>query len=215
MTRQESFKRRIRERMARTGERYGAARRVLLERTGAGTPADGWVADPGQTEEAVRTATGRGWDEWCRLIDVDPGREAGHTAIAAHLTGRHGVDAWWAQAVTVGYERIRGLRAKHQMADGTFTAARSRTLPVDGADLRELLLWRTDDLFPDVPVERRSRDTAKRIRLRMESGIAEITLEALPDGRTRVSVAHTGLPIGDAADAWRAWWGEWLDALAG
>src|SRR5690606_31486844 len=123
-------------------------------------------------------------------------------------------DGWWAQAVTVGYERIRGLRAKHQMADGTFTAARSRTLSVDGAELRELLLRRPGDLFPGVPVERRSRDTAKRVRLRMESGTAEVALDVLADGRTRVSVAHTGLPTGDAAEAWRAWWGEWLEALA-
>ena len=30
MTKHESFKRRVRERMEKTGERYGAARRVLL-----------------------------------------------------------------------------------------------------------------------------------------------------------------------------------------
>jgi len=217
MTRQESFKRRIRERMAATGERYGAARRVLIDRAGRrDAPGPGvWASDPGHSEEAVRAATGRGWDEWCGLIDANPGAGAGHTAIAADLRDRHGLGPWWAQAVTVGYERIRGLRRKHQMADGTFTAARTRTVAVDAAALRELLAGHPQDLFPGVPVERRSRDGARRIRLRMEAGTVEITLDPAGEGRTRVSVAHTGLPAEASADGWREWWGAWLEDLAG
>ena len=33
-----------------------------------------------------------------------------HGEIAATLTDEHGVDSWWAQTITVGYERARGLR---------------------------------------------------------------------------------------------------------
>lgn len=43
----------------------------------------------------------------------------------------HGVDGWWAQAVTVGYERARGMRAVNQRADGSFCAYASKTFPVD------------------------------------------------------------------------------------
>jgi hypothetical protein len=57
MTRQETFKRRIRARMEKTGERYGAARRALIERGGDG--ARPWVAEPEHSDETIREATGR------------------------------------------------------------------------------------------------------------------------------------------------------------
>ena len=37
---------------------------------------------------------------------------------------------WWAQAVTVCYERIKGLRAVGQRRDGSFEANKSRTFSV-------------------------------------------------------------------------------------
>ena len=59
MTTQESFKRRIRSRMAKTGERYNAARRVLLAQRGGGaTAAGGWVASPGASNELILAKTG-------------------------------------------------------------------------------------------------------------------------------------------------------------
>ena len=80
MTKQESFKRRVRDRMAKTGERYGAARRMLL--TG-GDPAAAHTAgrsaqlvarprasEPEMSDAAIQAGTGRTWDEWCNLIDA-------------------------------------------------------------------------------------------------------------------------------------------------
>ncbi len=104
MTRQESFKRRVRARMAHTGERYAAARRYLVAQAPAPAPAPGaaaaeaphrrvWTADPGMADHRLVAATGRGWDEWCDLIAGWPGHTAGHTAVAAHLQSDHGVDA--------------------------------------------------------------------------------------------------------------------------
>ena len=109
MTKQESFKRRVRARLAQTGEKYGAARRTLIEQASSrsGRP---WAAEPEMSNEAVVAATGRGWDEWCDLIDGWPGHTEGHSAIARHLQDELGVDGWWAQTVTVGWERITGVR---------------------------------------------------------------------------------------------------------
>ncbi|HMO11537.1 MAG TPA: hypothetical protein PKB06_08575, partial [Actinotalea sp.] len=70
MTAQESFKKRVRARMAKTGERYGAARRALLARAAPPPPeAAGWASPPEMSDERIRAATGRGWDEWRVLID--------------------------------------------------------------------------------------------------------------------------------------------------
>lgn len=209
MTRQESFKRRIRARMEKTGEKYAAARRSLIEQTGQ----TGWVSEPELSDDSVRAATGRGWDEWCALIDLDPGRDVGHSAIAAHLVEHHGVDGWWAQTVTVGYERIRGIRLKYQMADGTFTASKSKTVPVDHELLRKTLLEDRDDLFPGIDTELRSKPTSKTVRLAIGPGTAEIALDPTNDGRTKVSVAHAKLPTAADVEAWRGYWGEWLEAL--
>jgi hypothetical protein len=40
----------------------------------------------------------------------------GHTEIARWLVAEHRIGGWWAQSVTVAYERARGVRAKHERA---------------------------------------------------------------------------------------------------
>lgn len=213
MTTQESFKRRIRERMSRTGERYGAARRSLIAQSSGGRRT--WVSEPEHTDTAVRDATGRGWDEWCDLIEAWPGHTDGHAAVASHLRSTHSVDGWWSQAVTGGWERITGRRLPNQMADGTFTASRSRTVTVDHAALRAALLDEEDrrDLFPGEVTELRSRPSTKALRVRVGPGTAVIDLAPRPDGRVTVSVAHERLPSIDDLAEWKAWWGDWLEAL--
>lgn len=214
MTTQESFKRRVRERMAKTGERYVAARRVLLEQ--ASRRGRVWISEPGASDEALRAATGRGWDEWCDTIDAWPGKGAGHAPIAAYLHEAHGITSWWAQTVTVGYERITGRRLPYQQGDGTFTISRSRTLALRAGDLRAMLVEPNarDDLFAGAPTELRSRATAKALRLAIGPGVATFALDAASGGRTKVTVAHEKLPSLEECERWRFYWGEWLDALA-
>lgn len=213
MTRQESFKRRVRDRMSRTGEKYNAARRVLIEK--ATTDGRARASEPENSDEAVREATGRGWDEWCDLVDAWPGHGDGHGAVARWLQDEHGLDGWWAQAVTVGWERITGRRLPHQQPDGTFTAGRSRTVTVDADVLRTTLLDDEGraDLFPGLDTELRSRPTSKNLRIGVGGGVAEIAIDDRGDGRATVTVAHAKLPTHDAVQRWKAWWVEWLEAL--
>lgn len=214
MTRQESFKRRIRARMAATGERYGAARRVLIDQSG-GDRARPWAAEPQMSNESVRAATGRGWDEWCDVLDAWPGSADGHTAIAAHVQEEHGIDGWWAQTVTVGYERITGRRLPFQRPDGSFSAGKSRTVTTDATALREMLLDDADraDLFPGVPTELRSRPTSKNVRLAIGPGTAEIEIAPRADGRVTVTIAHERLPSPDDVERWKGYWTDWLAAI--
>ncbi len=83
-----------------------------------------------QSDEKIRENTGHGWDEWTDLIEAGPGRLAGHTAIAAWVQVEHSLTGWWAQGVTVGYERIAGLRLPGQTPDGAFSVSRSRVLEI-------------------------------------------------------------------------------------
>lgn len=214
MTRQESFKRRIRARMEKTGERYVAARRVLIEQATRDRSRT-WVAEPEVGDDAVREATGRRWEEWCDLIDAWPGNEQGHTAIAAWLRDELGVDGWWAQTVTLGYERITGRRLPYQQPDGTFTVNKTKTVGVE-TDLVKKMLVDVDhrgDLVPGQETELRSRPGSKVVRLGMGPGVAQIALEPKDGGRTTVSVAHESLPTAESVEEWRFYWTEWLEAL--
>ncbi|HSK28245.1 MAG TPA: hypothetical protein VK894_15145 [Jiangellales bacterium] len=215
MTRQESFKRRVRARMEKTGERYGAARRVLLEQAGHGRRRH-WVAEPETADATLLEHTGRGWDDWCDVIDAWPGHDDGHTAVAAYVREEHRVDGWWAQTVTVGWERITGRRLPYQRPDGTFTAGKSRTVAVDADELRAMLLDEADraDLFPGYETVLRSRPTTKDVRVAIGPGTALFTLAPAGDGRTKVTVTHERLPGYDDVVEWKLYWEKWLEALA-
>ena len=214
MTSQETFKRRIRERMAKTGERYTAARRVLV--TQASTRRRTWASEPEMPEDKVREATGRGWDDWCDVIEAWDGRSKGHTAIARHLADAYDMNSWWAQGVTIGYERITGLRVLHQMTDGSFAASKSKTLDIDVTMLRELLIddEARRDLIVGYDTVLRSKPTSKALRIGFEEGSALFSFDAAANGRTRITVTQEKLTSAEAADRWRFYWTDWLDALA-
>ncbi|MGV8911719.1 MAG: hypothetical protein ACOH14_03805 [Rhodoglobus sp.] len=215
MTKHESFKRRIRERMLTTGERYAEARRMLVAQAAPSATGRTWVAVPELTDEAIRAGTGKGWEEWCALIDQFPGRADGHAAIAKHVRDDLGAGDWWSQGVTVGYERITGLRLPHQMPDGTFTANKSSTVAIEAEELRHLLLDDGDraELFPTVATELKSKRTAKAIRIGMGTGSAIIRLEERSGGRTQIAIQHSQLPTFDDVEEWKFYWGEWLEAI--
>lgn len=214
MTRNESFKRRVRERMAKTGEKYGAARRVLIKQSPERS-ADAWVSQPQHSDTVIKENTGRGWDAWRGVIEAWPDHVKGHAAVAAWLQSEHGVDGWWAQATTVGWERITGRRLPHQMADGTFTVNASATIRTDPAALREMLLdeGARADLFRDLEPTLRSRPTSKNIRIGLREGVAELALTPREGGRASLTIQHAKLPSPDDVSLWKSFWTDWLQAL--
>ena len=216
MTRDAAFERRIGERMAVPAQHVAESQQAAPDRTD-GTRPNGWVAEPELSDDAVRAGTGRGWDEWRELLDAWSSNDADHTAIATYVREHHRVDGWWAQTVTVGYERITGRRLPYQQPDGTFTINRSRTLHTDPEALRSMLLdpgGRTQ-LFPGMDTELRSRSTSKNVRVTVGPGMAEISLAPRDDGRVKVTVQHHRLPTHDEVEPWRAFWAAWLEAVDG
>ena len=206
--------------MAKTGERYGAARRALIPTPGTGEPRV-WVSDPETSNERVRTATGRDWNEWRDDIEAwlagDGSTGPGdHAAIARYVEHERGVDAWWAQTVAVGFERITGRRVRHQRPDGSFEVSASRTVDLDADLLRAMLLDDDDraDLLPPHSTTLLSRPSVKSLRFGMPEGKALFALGRLADGRVRVTVRHSELPSAEAGAVWREYWREWLLALA-
>lgn len=151
MTRNRDLKALIRARAAKTGERYTTARRHVLARRArhltdgpiatdaAGrppVPAHGGTAPIASVKGAVsdaatRDRTGHGLSHWFAILDEFGAVQKGHTAAARHLREVHGVSSWYAQGITVAYERARGLRAPNQRSTGTFEFSASKVLASD------------------------------------------------------------------------------------
>ncbi|RZT62266.1 hypothetical protein EV140_0785 [Microcella alkaliphila] len=98
------------------------------------------AAAGGASDEAARKATGRLPADWFGMLDAAGARDWPHKKIADHLVADHGVDAWWAQSITVGFEQATGRRRPGQQQDGTFTASVSRRIPGDGPSVYSRLM---------------------------------------------------------------------------
>ena len=71
------------------------------------------------------------WDAWFSILDRWGAREKKHGRRSVPH-GEHQALGWWAQSITVGYERARGMRLKHQQADGfTIYASKTIAVPID------------------------------------------------------------------------------------
>lgn len=97
------------------------------------------VVDPQMSDEAIARGTGRDWNAWTEALDAWGARDRDHAAIARHVEQEHGIDGWWAQAGTVDYERIRGLRKINERPDG-FSMNASKTVPVPVEALFDLFV---------------------------------------------------------------------------
>ncbi|HEY7736552.1 MAG TPA: hypothetical protein VH813_07135 [Candidatus Limnocylindrales bacterium] len=218
---QKLFKRRVRARMTKTGESYMAARHQLLRKVAEpeptpATPSETLPPDLMTSEAAMRRATGKGHLEWFRLLDAWGGTSHTHTEIARWLSATHGVPGWWTQNITVNYERARGMRARHQMANG-FSVSVTRTIADDPDRLLEAF---TDDRvrrtwLPRTGLRRRPTTAANTARFDWPDPPSRLVVYVGPKspGKALVSVAHEQLPDAAAAERMKVSWREWLDAL--
>ena len=105
MTRQKTFKRKVRARMQKTGESYTAARRRLIaegERPEAGAA----EFEPPMSDDAIRERTGRGWDEWFTLLDAwEVALE--HARLPDADTAEE-MESWWCERVGALKEMLEG-----------------------------------------------------------------------------------------------------------
>jgi hypothetical protein len=214
MPTQKDFKRRVRDRMNKTGESYTAARRQLLAKRQPAAPAVDLAQIAGMSNAKVHEKTGRTWRQWTTLLDAIGAARMPHRTIAQQVSSL-GIPDWWTQTVTVGYERIRGLRQRGQRRDGAFEVSKSRTFNVPVGVLF--------DAFADVDRRRgwlpgdvsvRSARRPKRMRIAWTDGtIVQLEFMAKSTSKSSVAVQHQQLRDRAAADAVRSEWSARLDRL--
>lgn len=197
--------------------------------------------DPsGPSDDAVRAATGRGWDDWFARLDAAGATELDHKAIVAHLRDREGLaNGWWQQSVTVAYEKARGLRAPvGETADAGFQVGVQRTVGVGAEEAwawlvtgpgRAAWLGRTAT-FPLEPGasyrcedgtqgEIRSIDPGRRLRATWRppdwASPSTVQITITPkDGRCTVGFHQERLPDAERREAMKARWRAVLAELA-
>jgi hypothetical protein len=232
MTRQKKLKKKVRSRAARSGESYTAARRQVIAARQKRRPAAA-APVPNLTRGAVSAAkvlerTGHGLDHWFSVLDAFGARSQGHTAAARHLSEGHGVDGWYAQGITVAWERLRGVRALNQRVDGSYEVSVSKVVdatPVAVAGAFDLPARRRAWLAGQDPgilqgLEAASRPmnvvrdgAAARLRFRVGAQTVEIRADAKPNGRTSLVAQIRKLASSEDVESRRAAWRAAFESL--
>ena len=221
MPRKKDLKKLVRARMEKTGESYAAARAVLVSQDRAASsyaaPREEWPALAGSSDRAARKATGRTWAEWVDVLDAVEAFRWSHREIARHIVeASDDVSEWWAQTLTVGYERIRGLRGVGQRRGGSWDANKSRTYPVPVSTLyrtvRDARLrgrW-----LPEGVARVRTATVDRSVRMDWDDGTrVNFTFTAKGPQKSTLSLQHMGLADADAIQTWKGFWQERLDTL--
>jgi len=211
MTTQKDLKRHIRGRMQKTGESYTAARLQVLRKQ---QPPIDYAERAGMSDAKVQEKTGRTWAEWVRVLDDIEAVKMPHREIARHVSSL-GTPDWWTQTVTVGYERIRGLRDRGQRRGGAYEASKSRTFAVPVATLFNAFAnGRTRRRWLPVGITVRSATPPKRMRIAWDDGTSvEIGFFSKAAAKSAVAVQHQKLKDRDAAEEMKRAWASHFDRL--
>ena len=253
MTRAYALKQVIRARAAKTGERYTTARRHVLAALkpplddARGWPAVAIVKPPsataasapatkakgGLSESTSLRITGHGLEHWFQVLDQFGGVEKGHTASARHLAEDHQIDGWYAQGITVAFERARGVRAANQRCDGKYEVSVSKVVTADAADVIKLFTdkrlrkrWVAGVDHELVAALAAAIDAPKskgwvvrpdgqgRWRYKWGETTVQCYLYPKPGGKVSVVVTNMNLPGAEAVEQRRTMWKAVLSAIA-
>ncbi len=242
MTRARALKQTIRARAAQTGERYTTARRHVLNEAAkarvdaprpAAKPAASSLTKGAVSDARVTEKTGQALDHWFDVLDRFGGPDKGHTALARHLHETHDVERWYAQGITVAYERARGVRTLNQRVSGEYemsvtktVAANPRAIVKAFTDARRRRRWleAADEELTNALSRALTAKTSKGFvirpdgmgRYRYRWGTTTVQLHLIPKGpdRTSVVITHMKLSGAVALEERRAQWRVALAALA-
>lgn len=214
MTKNKDLKKRVRARMAKTGESYTAARAQLAK----GPDPSRYAELAGTKDATVEAKTGQRWAGWVQALDAVGAPSKSHRDIAKIVAEMNpDMGGWWAQTVTVGYERIRGLRDKgQQRTTKLYDANKSRTFAVPVATL--YAAWsqkrRRSKWLGELDLKVRTSKVNQSMRITWPDG-TDVHVGFLDKGpdKSTVAIQHRKLATKADADKAKSDWAERFDAL--
>jgi hypothetical protein len=214
------FKRLVRGRMQKTGESYTTARAHLRKHkpttSTTGSAAADYARLGGKSDAILKDKTGCTWERWVKALDRTKVYTWPHGEIAKYVQERYKIPGWWAQTVTVGYERIKGLRAVGQRRDGSFEANKSKTFPVPLGrlydafhDPRMRARW-----LPGVDLTVRTAAREKSMRITWpDKTLVVVGFTGKGAAKSQVALQHGKLPDQSAVTRMKQYWANRLGAL--
>ena len=182
----------------------------------------------GVSDEAVKKATGKGWQQWFTVIDKAGGADLAHKEIARYLYESEGVAGWWAQMITVEYERARGKRAIGETADVGFEVGVHKTVEISRTAAWRAItstgwmarwLYAAPKLIEKRPFQNekvvgevRVVKPGERIRLAWKptgwkfGSTVQISVQTAPNGKTRLVFHHEKLADAKMREQMRKHW---------
>lgn len=185
--------------------------------------------------ETYKQKTGKSLTEWIEELDSHQAVDWAHKQVVAHLVDQHKLDDWWAQTITVEYEKHHGKRILGETQGAGFEVGAQRTFPVDATELWELLvspagtaLWLGDSI--EIPLEKgqtfsansshyelRSLKDGEKLRVRKTSpneSASTIQLYVTPKkSKATLLIHHEKLQGASARAAMKTHWQEVLDKI--
>lgn len=164
------------------------------------------------SDSKLVAATGKARADWHAVLNAAGAQEWKHPVIAAWLQSEHGVDGWWAQGITVGYELAIGRRLPGQTADGTFSVSVTKTINGSRAAVIESVLSALGEGFGEpAAVSPDSLYATATWKANGEKTVAAISGKAT--GKTLVSLTRSRIVDGDSLEAAKGQLRRVLDAL--
>ncbi|MBK7825271.1 hypothetical protein [Nannocystis sp.] len=169
------------------------------------------VVQEREPDAVIRTATGRSWAQWFRLLDRFDVAAAGRSATVRHLAEAHDCPRWWRQHIASAHAEARGLQAP---AAPGLAANTSRTLSVSVDDLYRAWQGRAPGKWLQTKFKVHRANANKSLRLDWPDHTSvEIYFWAKGERRSQVNVMHRQLSDASEVAAKKAFWSEALDKL--
>jgi hypothetical protein len=200
-----------------------------------------WIFMPPEqkiSDAAVEKATGHDWAHWMGVLENWGAKKRPHKQIAAYLQEEHGLSPWWAQTVTVEYEKDRGLRKTGQVAGGGYQVGVTKTLDLTPEEAwkrfmgsKGLVDWlgqgapkklqegQEFTLEDGAQVQVRVVKPGSHVRLFWQPpdwkkrSVLQVRLVERAGERTAVTFHHEDLPQQKSREEMRAHWKARLEAL--
>ncbi len=183
------------------------------------------MAEKSINRRTITEKTGRSLEEWMNLLDKAGFRERPHREIASYLHENQGLSSWWAQEVTVHYEKAVGRRVTGQTEKTGFQLGVSRTFKTSAGDLWSWLTsgkgktWYSGTDSEGIDTEPRVLKEGSHIRMRWKipgwTGYSTLQIRTVAKGpdKTTITIHQEKLPDQETRERMIEYWREKMTCL--